>query len=146
MGLIQIQERDIGDYYALGSRAKVTSGTVPAPNGKNMFGIYNPVEPLRLIQSRCIHGPDYQELPNGKWNTIEVLSGGDRSIHILNGHVVNVIQDSVCTINGRATPLVAGRIMFLSEGAECDYRRIKIIELKDFPKAYQDRFRLSKTN
>jgi len=136
----QVQENDIGDLYSLGGRAKVASEVISKPGAKSVMGRYTPGAPLRLYVGRCAHGTNYHELPNGEWNTIEIMAVGDRSLHILNGRVVNVLQDTVYTVDGQTKPLVTGQINFQSEGAECDYRRVEICPLAAFPAEYQALF------
>ena len=136
----QVQEKDIGDFYSLGGKANVASVDGSPVGAKGYIGRYSPGSPLRMFVGRCSHGSDYHELPNGEWNTIEVMAVGDRSIHILNGHVVNVLQDAVHTVDGVTSPLVEGNILFQSEGAEAEYRKIEIRPLASFPQEYQSLF------
>lgn len=135
----QIQEKDIGDFYSLGGTANVSAKeSLPTGNARPLWS-YVPGNPLRRFQGRCAHGTDYHELPNGEWNTIEIMSVGDRSIHILNGKVVNVLQDAR-SFKDSKTPLVSGQLQFQSEGAECEYRRIEIRALVRFPEEYATLF------
>jgi len=97
-------------------------------------------EPVQLNPGRCCRGADYHELPNGEWNTIEVMAVGDRSIHILNGHVVNVLQNARRAVGEPKIPAVTGQIQIQSEGAECEYRRMEIQPLAAFPAEYQALF------
>lgn len=132
----QVQENDIGDFFALGETARVASEVISKPGTPRIMRRYTPGAPLRQFGGRCARGDDYHELPNGEWNTIEVMSVGDRSIHILNGHVVNVLQDAVHKVDGKMVPLVSGQINFQSEGSEAEYRRIEISPLVSFPHEY----------
>ncbi|MCX5772643.1 MAG: hypothetical protein NTZ09_20555, partial [Candidatus Hydrogenedentes bacterium] len=62
---------------------------------------YTPGAPLRPYLGRCMRGEDGHELPTGEWNTVEIMAVGDRSLHLLNGRVVNVLQDAECTTDGK---------------------------------------------
>jgi hypothetical protein len=141
----QVQESDIGDFYSLGGTANVSTIEKSATDKPNLKWRYGPGGTLRRFKGRCSRGTDYHELPNGEWNTIEIMSVGDRSIHILNGKVVNVLQDAR-TIKDPETPLVSGQIQFQSEGAECDYRRIEIRPLGAFPQEYLSLFSVPPAN
>jgi len=68
------------------------------------------------------------------------MAVGDRSIHIVNGRVVNVLQDAEYILDGQIAPLVSGRIEIESEGAEWEYRRMEIHPLTNFSKEYQALF------
>lgn len=136
----QVQEKDIGDLYALGGRADVAAEQYSIPGAAKPFWRYAPGQPLREFIGRCSHGSDYNERPNGEWNTVEVIAVGNRSLHILNGRVVNVLHN---TRNGTvqpATPLVSGPIQLQSEGAECEYRRVEIRSLSAMPAEYEKLF------
>lgn len=136
----QVQENDIGDLYALGSIADAPAVEHAVEGALKPFYRYEPGAPLQTVERRCIHGADYHEKPNGEWNTIEVMAVGDRSLHILNGRVVNVLQNLRHMADGKAVPLVAGQIQIQSEGAECEYRRVEIRPLARFPENYQSLF------
>ncbi len=136
----QVQENDIGDFFSLGVKAEVACKPDPDHQGPKPLYRYTPGEPLRLFGGRCARGADYHELPNGEWNTIEIMAVGDRSIHILNGHVVNVLQNAQSKETGTLQPVVSGQIQIQSEGAECEYRRVEIQPLEKFPAAYEALF------
>jgi len=135
----QVQENDIGDFFSLGVMAEVPSTNLPVPVGIRAITRYVPGAPWQPNPGRCCRGADYHELPNGQWNTIEVMAVGNRSLHILNGHVVNVLQNAH-TAEPHPRPAVTGPIQIQSEGAECEYRRMEISPLADFPAEYQSLF------
>jgi len=67
---------------------------------------------------------------------------GDRSLRILNGHVVNVLQNAVYPVDGTVKALITRPIQIQSEGAECEYRRVEIPPLVNVPAEYQALFPL----
>ena len=136
----QVQENDIGDFFALGVNGEVPSTNCPVPPGTRPITRYVPGAPLQLNPGRCCRGSDYHELPNGELNTIEVMAVGDRFINILNGHVVNVLQNARRAVGEPKIPAVTGQIQIQSEGAECEYRRMEIQPLAVFPPEYQALF------
>lgn len=131
----QVQENDIGDFFPIAG----TMADIPAVmEGK--LPRYTPGSPLMALSSRCCRGSDYHELPNGQWNTIEVIVVGDRSLHILNGQVVNVLHHARYKETREASeekPLGDGQIQIQSEGAEAEYRRMEIQPVTEFPAEYR---------
>ena len=119
---MQVQETDCGDFFALAG----TSGLIPARQEGNNF-IFEPRRPV-VKKGRVIRSVD-NELPNGEWNTLEVITIGDRSVHIVNGVMVNALRDARL----RGEILKDGQIQIQSEGAEVYYRDIKIKAAADFP-------------
>lgn len=77
-----------------------------------------------------------QEKPKGEWNTLDLLTVGDRSLHIVNGEVVMALRGSSRPTEDGMQPLTRGRILLQSEAAEVFYRRIKIQPLDTLPTKY----------
>jgi hypothetical protein len=80
--------------------------------------------------------PGYQEKPTGEWNDLEIYVVNDRSVHLLNGTVVNALSGLAKKENEKLVPLTAGQIQLQSEAAECDYRRVEIRSITVMPDAY----------
>jgi len=76
------------------------------------------------------------EKPAGEWNTIELYTFQDRSIHVVNG--VPVLEAEGLTTSdskGMPTrPLTRGRIQLESEGAEAFFRNLTIEPIKYLPR------------
>ncbi len=78
---------------------------------------------------------EISENPTGEWNTIELYTLGRTSVHVVNGHVDNVIQNA-STIEGpefTEMPLSSGQLQIQSEGAETYWRRVEIQPITEFP-------------
>jgi len=99
----QIQEGDVGDFWLLGY------STIQVDGKQNP-----PYKWSRMVKKKDA------EKPNGEWNKVEVISFNGKSVHIVNGVVVNY---------GENSSLIGGRILLQSEYAELYYRNIKIREL-----------------
>ena len=99
----QIQEGDCGDFWLIDSVTAVVDGVRTLPS-KNQ----------RLVKKKDA------EKPTGEWNRIEVISKKGKCTHIVNGEVVNEVDDASRT---------SGRILIQSEGAEIYYRKIELKEL-----------------
>ena len=83
--------------------------------------------------------PD-NENPHGEWNTVEVYTSGDSSVHMVNGKVVMHLKNLSMLQNGMKTPMTNGRIVLQSEGAELFYRRIVLEPLQQLPSTLQQLF------
>jgi hypothetical protein len=130
----QIEEGDCGDYWACAGaifdiRAKkendssyvyskdrdlLTFSTI-SPNGRN-----------------CQKYPD-AEKPAGEWNTVDLYCFGSTSMHLVNGVVNMVLNNSRQLEGGKEIPLTKGKIQIESEGAEIFYRNIKICSIDKIP-------------
>ena len=136
---LQIQERDVGDLYAVGStiavRAKMRPGSKPAlfdydPTGEWMFFAQSHGQ-----SGRCIKQPD-NEKPTGEWNTVELIAFGEDAIHIVNGKVVMRLRGPMRIDAAVPTPVTSGAIILQSEGAEIFYRDIQIRPIKAIPEEF----------
>lgn len=137
----QIAEHSLGDWWQIaGSQmdihcAKAAGETVP---------MYDPKAPLLHYGPggegiTCLRGKD-MEKPKGEWNTLELITVGDKSLHIVNGEVVMALSNSHYTKNGKEIPLTKGKILLQSEAAEVFFRGIKIKSIKGIPAEYQAYF------
>jgi hypothetical protein len=138
----QIQERDVGDLYAIGSviavKAKPRPGVQPAlyeydPNGVWTYFSQSPGQ-----SGRCVKMPD-NEKPSGEWNTLELIAFGEDSIHIVNGTVVMRLHGPTRIDTELPTPVTSGSIILQSEGAEVFYRDIEIRPITAIPPEYAGR-------
>jgi hypothetical protein len=77
--------------------------------------------------------PDGMEKPNGEWNTLDLYSVGQTSLHMVNGKLVMRLENSREIKEGKDVPLTGGKIQIQSEGAEVFYRNIKIRPINTLP-------------
>jgi type 1 glutamine amidotransferase len=136
---MQIQEEDMGDYFALGPGMDVR-GAYRTQDGE-LEWIYDPAAPLRTFglgqHNRCRRGRN-NERPLGQWNTIELICLGQKSIHVVNGEVVMVLENSQeRQPDWSLAPLTNGKIQLQSEGAEAYYRNIQIRPITAIPAEYR---------
>ena len=82
---------------------------------------------------------DY-ESPKGEWTELELICFGDKSLHIVNGHVVMILRNSRYIDNGHSVTLNKGRIQLQSEAAEVFYKDIMIRNITSIPKEYSSWF------
>ena len=139
---LQIQEKDVGDLYAVGAtiavRAKQRPGTKPAlfdydPTGEWMYFAQSHGQ-----SGRCIKQPD-NEKPNGEWNTVELIAFGKDAIHIVNGKVVMRLYDPIQIDSDLPKSVTSGPIILQSEGAEIFYRDIQFRPIKAIPAEFAEK-------
>ncbi len=133
----QIQQTDVGDLLALFGFA-LDSSIDPKTSADEQS----------TFQTREKGGQDhvlggkgigYQKRLPGDieiegWNTIEVITKGDTTVHMLNGHVVNEGRNIRFTDPekpGTTQPVTRGRIALEIEAAEIYFRKVEIRELKE---------------
>jgi hypothetical protein len=127
----QIQEGDCGDFWSVaGVLVDVTAertkeGLVYKKGGKLFKG----------VTERIIKDADHEK-KSGAWNTIEVLSAGGTSVHVINGKVNMILTKARHKVKGKEVPLTRGKLQLQSEGAEVFYRNITVRPIKKIPEEY----------
>jgi hypothetical protein len=136
---LQIQERDVGDLYAVGSaiavRAKVRPGSNPAEYIYDPTGTWTYFSQIAGQTGRCIKSPD-NEKPSGQWNTVELICLGPDCIHVVNGKVVMRLYQPMKIDGPVPVPVTSGAIILQSEGAEVFYRNISFRSITAIPPEY----------
>ena len=143
---LQIQERDVGDLYAVGSfvfvRSTMRQGTGSAAT-KAVFD-YDPKAAWNVFaqvpgrDGRCVKQPD-NEKPTGEWNTVELVCFGEDSIHIVNGQVVMRLHRTVRLDTPTPQTVTSGPLILQSEGAEIFYRAIELRPITAVPAEWAER-------
>ncbi|MBF0197557.1 MAG: DUF1080 domain-containing protein [Planctomycetes bacterium] len=113
----QVQETDLGDDIFLGET--VVKPGEPAPKSST----YRPIPKSEATKL---------DKKQGEWNLLEFYTLGNDSVHVVNGQVVVVLEDS--RIHD-GSELSKGQIQIQSEAAECFYKDILIQPIKEFPEA-----------
>ena len=155
---MQIQEGDVGDFHPLvGVSMDIRSSETKEDRPSDHFygdiqWIYNPTAEHRLFRTGDQFEPnrgrrirDYEK-PLGEWNTIELICLGDKSLHIVNGYVVMVLENAKNWVDDENyLPLARGKIELQSEGAEIFYRNIEIREIESVPDMFLKQTELPQT-
>lgn len=139
----QVQEGDVGDYWSVaGAIADVRSEKVLVDDRE--YRRFNPNAPAATIGYgfngnnwdilRCLKRSN-QEKPNSEWTHVDVYACNGRSVHIVNGTTVMILENSRQLVNGIEVPLTRGRIQLQTEGAEIFYRNVKIRKINEIPSA-----------
>ncbi|MFY0607574.1 MAG: DUF1080 domain-containing protein [Cyclobacteriaceae bacterium] len=142
----QVQEDDMGDFISIAnSYADCLAEETTNASGKQAYQ-FNPDGKWYTFHwptngyGLCSK-PGSNEKPNGEWNLLEIIAIGDRSVHLVNGQLVNVVRDAKTIIEGEPVALSSGQIQIQSEGAECYYKGMEIRSMKRFPKEYKSYFK-----
>ncbi|MEC3965851.1 DUF1080 domain-containing protein [Flagellimonas halotolerans] len=138
----QVMEGHMGDFWRQANSA-IDIRSFPS-EGSLMSSVADETQPFRSFKEGsdgfCLRSANF-ESPADEWTTLELISYGGKSLHIVNGHVVMVLKNSRYTrTDGEAVDMVKGRIQLQSEAAEVFYRDIQIKQLQSMPKAYQGFF------
>jgi hypothetical protein len=130
----QIQEGDCGDYWGCAGAI----ADINAKKDQNNLYVYDKTSDpvsfgLKMPAGRhCVKSPD-AEKPSGEWNTVDLYCFGATSIHVLNGTVIMILNNSRQSDDGKEIPLTKGKIQIQSEGSEVYYRNIKICPIEKLP-------------
>ena len=116
----QIQERDVGDLYAVGSLMAVRS-TLQPDSRPPIFdydpaGSWHDFSQVPGSDGRCVKQPD-NEKPSGEWNDLALVCFGADSVHLVNGKVVMRLHDPRRIDRTPPEPVTSGPILLQSEGA-----------------------------
>jgi hypothetical protein len=131
----QIQETDTGDAWMLtGARAArsrnlfdLPETVVPGAPAPPPRPGATPPAPLVPVTGRIFKEGDFEKVED--WNVVEVVTRGDRSLHIVNGRINNalsMIQRPDPQNPGQFIPLTRGKIALQIEYAEMWVRRVEI--------------------
>ncbi len=134
----QIMEGHMGDYWSQANSAIDIKAFPPEY-------IMNPVADVSQdfislgegeeIAGLALRNANYEKVA-GEWNTLDLICFEGKSIHIVNGEIVMVLQNSRYVEDGKSIPLTKGKIQLQSEAAELYYKDIKIRELETLPEEY----------
>ena len=139
---LQVMEGHMGDYWSIASSAADIRAFPPEGDLDPVASVRQPFRPFGAGAPNggfCLRSADH-ESPPGAWTTLELVTVGDRSVHVVNGHVVMVLANSRAVVDGAERPLTRGRIQLQSEAAEVFYKDVEIRPLDRMPDAYAGLF------
>ena len=134
----QIMEGHMGDYWniatsAIDIRALIPEGVMnPVASHKQAF---LPIGKDANSGGFCLRSED-TESANGEWTQLDLICYSDKSLHIVNGKVVMVLQNSRYIDGGKSVPLTKGKIQLQSEAAEVFFKDIQIRSINEIPKQW----------
>ncbi|MCC9167310.1 3-keto-disaccharide hydrolase [Pontibacter harenae] len=139
----QIMEGHMGDYWSIANSAIDIRAFIPEGDMNTVASARQPFQPVgagKSVSSFCLRSEDH-ESPEGEWTNVELVCFEDKSLHIVNGHVVMVLQNSRYVVDGQEIPLTKGKIQLQSEAAEVFYKEIQIRSIDEMPKKYAAYFK-----
>lgn len=77
--------------------------------------------------------------PHGEWNHLEIFVLGNNAVHVVNGHVVMVVENAK---KDNGDILNKGQIQIQSEAAECYYKALTLTPIKKSPKRIRKQIKL----
>ena len=128
-------EGNYGDWWSVGgSEADIHARR---ENNSEDF-IYDPEAPLITLGDNqyCKSDTNF-EIDESNWILVELICFQDKSLHIINGHVVmELVHSRQLVQNNTTLPLTKGSIQLQSEGAECFFKEIRIKKITKIPDQY----------
>lgn len=131
----QIMEGHFGDYWniansAIDIRAYISEGSMNsvADESQDFIPFGTNTENMGFCMRKL-----NAETPNNGWTEIELICFEGKSLHIVNGKVVMVLQNSRFFDGQNFQPLVEGKIQLQSEAGEVYYKDIKIKPITKMP-------------
>ena len=137
----QVMEGHMGDFWSQETSAIDIRAYIPESSMCSVADESQPFIPFGKGSQTgfCMRSANYEKQDG--WNELELICFNGRSVHIVNGHVVMILQNSRHFENENSLPLTKGKIEIQSEGAEVFYKDIKIRELETFPVEYEKYYR-----
>ena len=139
----QIMRGHMGDYWNTAKSAIDIRAYIPEGVMNPLASDTQPFIPIGAGTDNggfCMHSADYEK-PEGEWNELELISFGDKSLHIVNGHVVMVLRNSRLIEDGKTIPLDKGKIQLQSEACEVFYKDVMIRPIDTIPEQYGSLFK-----
>jgi len=129
----QIMEAHSGDFWSQATSAidirayKSESGLNPMAHESQDFLKFGADADNRKY---CLRGNNY-ESAHDEWTTLDLICFNGKSLHIVNGEVVMILQNSrYINEAGEAIPMTKGKIQLQSEAAELFFKDVKIRPLE----------------
>lgn len=138
----QVMQGHMGDFWnqatsAIDIRAYIPEYIMNPVADKSQD--FLPIGEGEEVPSYCMRSANFEK-PHGEWNTLELICFEGKSLHIVNGEVVMILQNSRYVENGKKVPMQKGKIQLQSEAAEVFYKDIVIKEIAAMPQKYQEYF------
>jgi len=139
----QIMEGHFGDYWniansAIDIKAYLPEGSMNAVADEDQpflpFGTHTENTGFCMRKMKA-------ETPNNGWTEIELVCFEGKSLHIINGKVVMVLQNSRYFDGEKFMPLTEGKIQLQSEACEVYYKNIKIKSISKMPAEFENYFK-----
>ncbi len=128
----QVQENDIGDFIIVDTAIAVIPAEYDSVQNLYLYNENRTPMAFTVSNGYC-HKSDDFEKEQGEWNTIEIYTVGENSVHVVNGKVNMRAYHFNVSENGVMVTHDHGKIQLQSEGAEVYYRNIRLEPITEFP-------------
>lgn len=135
----QVVENSTGDYWSQESSMADAKALKDSSYKFNPNGQWTALGGSTGNGGFCEAGTKMDK-PIGQWNEIELITYGDKSLHIVNGKVVMALKNSRYKDGDVIKPLTHGKLQLQSEAAEVYYKDIIIKPIKEIPAEYAKYF------
>ena len=130
----QLMHGILGDTYLMNNTVCETAALKPDSVSKFIFTPdANPLPFGEGLNGRSIKKLIDAEKPLGEWNTVELYSLGETTVHVINGVTVMVNHKTGIIENGVSKPLTSGKIQLQSEGGDLFVKSLDIVPIKKIP-------------
>jgi hypothetical protein len=138
----QFMEGHFGDYWNIGKaaidiKAFASEGVMTSIADENQS--FLPFGTNTDRTGYCTR-KDNHESAMGDWTEIELVCFEGKSLHIVNGHVVMVLQNSRYWDDTKFNPLIEGKIQLQSEAGEVYYKEVMIKPIHEMPAEFKKYF------
>ncbi|TSD64621.1 DUF1080 domain-containing protein [Inquilinus sp. KBS0705] len=135
----QVVENSSGDYWSQSTSQADARAVKDSSYKFSATGKWVPLGGATGNGGFCEAGAKMDK-PLGEWNEIELITYGDKSLHIVNGKVVMALQNSRFKDGDVIKPLTHGKLQLQSEAAEVYYKDIMIKPISGIPAEYKQYF------
>jgi len=130
----QLMHNNLGDTYLMNNTV-CESSAVKNDSLKQFF--FTPgAEAVKFgegLNGRSVKKLQDAEKPLGEWNTVELYSVGQTTVHVVNGITVMVNNNTGINENGVIKPLTSGKIQLQSEGGDLYVKSMDVVLIKKIP-------------
>jgi len=131
----QLMHGNLGDTYLMNNTVCETAALKDDSTGSFVF---TPgADPLPFgakANGNSVKKSADHEKPLGEWNTVELYSLGQTTVHVVNGVTVMVnTLTGTAGEDGSVTPLTGGKIQIQSEGGELFVKSVEIRPITNIP-------------
>ncbi|MGC6431648.1 MAG: 3-keto-disaccharide hydrolase [Jejuia sp.] len=135
----EVEETNFGDFITINDKnVRAQCPATKRESGKYHFDKNAPLKRFSWAESvgRCFKSEDFEK-PFGEWNTVELITFKNTSIHIVNGYLVNVVYNPEFFNGTEWVPMNKGKLQFQSEAAETYFKDVKIKSITKIDDLYK---------
>ena len=130
----QLMHDNLGDTYLMNNTVCETEALKDDSSGNYVFRPESPAVAFGASRNgTSVKKRSDAERPLGEWNTVDLYSVGQTTVHVVNGVTVMVNKNTGVEENGTIQPLTQGRIQIQSEGGELFVKSVEITPITEIP-------------